>query len=296
MNINRRVFIKGVVASTAWPLFAGQNSEFDDNLVALLADTHIPGSVSPEYQRDGLIKTVADILLLRPLPRNVLILGDFAYLFGKKEDYAAAAEIIAPLSGAGIRVTIAMGNHDRRAPFLERFPEYAQRTQVPGRIVSTVQTPHADFILLDSLDDGKVAGRLDDAQKEWLDETLKNYQKPVFVTAHHPFRELGISKTLTAYPATAGYLNGHNHVWRRAWIKRNWQEHYILRTLELPSTGHWGDIGYALMRIRPGRAVAELRQRDFFYPKPAKSAAEAPPEWAAIVEENKGQTCTFFTS
>lgn len=296
MKVNRRVFLKGVVASAALPLFAGQDSEFDENLLALLADTHIPGAAQPDYQRAGLVTTVAEILTLRPLPRHVLILGDFAYLDGNKEDYAAAAKLIAPLTGAGIRVRIAMGNHDRRAPFLERFPEYAQSTQVPGRVVSTVQTPHADFILLDSLHEGQVEGRLDDAQKEWMDATLAKYRKPVFVMAHHFWRELEIAKTLTAYPRTAGFLYGHNHRWRRDWLRRNWSDSYILRALGLPSTGHWGDIGYVLMRVQPGRAVAELRQRDFFFPKPSENAREAPPEWAVIVEENKGQKCTFIFS
>lgn len=294
MKISRRLFLSGLTASAAAPLFAKQSSEFDENLVAFFSDTHIPGAADPSYQRNKLTQTVAGVLSLCPLPRNVLIFGDFAHLTGLKADYEAAAKIIAPLSGAGIKVTIAMGNHDRRSPFLELYPDYTKTTQVPGRIVSTVTTPHADLILLDSCQEGPVEGKLDDAQKEWLSSILKNDSKPVFVCAHHPLDELGIARDLVSSPRVAGYIHGHNHRWLKTWERRNWKDAYMLRLLCLPSTGHWGDIGYTLFRIRPDRAVAELRQHEFFFPKPASRPEDAPPEWAICVEENKGQQCTFL--
>lgn len=283
-----------MTASTAVPLFAKQPSEFDENLMVFFADTHISGTAQSEYQGNELIQTVANVLSLRPLPRNVCVFGDFAHLFGFKADYEAAAKIIAPLSDAGIKVTIAMGNHDRRSPFLEIYPDYAKTTKVPGRIVSIVSTQHADFILLDSLREGLVEGKLNDDQQEWLSSTLKNYTKPVFIGSHHPLHELGIAENLFSSPMVAGYIHGHNHRWLKTWKTRNWSDAYTLRQLCLPSTGHWGDIGYTLFRVQSDRAVAELRQHDFFFPKPTSRPEEAPPEWAIYVEENKGQQCTFL--
>ncbi len=294
MKINRRLFLSGIAASATVPLFAKQPSEFDENLMVFFADTHIAGVVSSGYQSNELIRAVANVLSLRPLPRNVCVFGDFAHLSGFKADYEAAAKIIAPLSDAGIKVTIALGNHDRRSPFLELYPDYAKTTKVPGRIVSTVTTPHADLILLDSCQEGPVEGKLNDEQKEWLSSTLKNYAKPVFVGSHHPLNELGIAKDLVSSPMVAGYIHGHNHRWLKTWRKRNWRDTFTLRQLCLPSTGHWGDIGYTLFRIQPDRAIAELCQHDFFFPKPASRPEEAPPEWAIYVEENKGQQCTFL--
>lgn len=284
----------GLTAVAASPLFAMQESDYDENLVALLSDTHIPGTNASEYQRHEMAKTVADILTLRPLPKNLIIFGDFAYLVGLKDDYAAAKKLIEPLVSADIQITIAMGNHDRREPFLEIFPEYAKTTKVPGRIVSIVPTPHADFIMLDTCQEGPVEGKLSAEQNAWLAETLKTSPKPVFVGSHHPLEEIGIGKMLANSPSVVGYIHGHDHRWLKTWIMRSWSSQYRLRTLCLPSTGHWGDIGYTLLRLQPDRCVAELRQRDFFFPKPAAKPQEAPPEWAINVAENRNQTCTFL--
>lgn len=294
MNISRRTFLGGLTAAAASPLFAMHESDYDETLVALLSDTHIPGTNASEYQRHEMMKTVADVLKLRPLPKNLIIFGDFAYLVGLKDDYAMAKKLIEPLVSAGIQITIAMGNHDRRGPFLDLFPEYEKTTKVPGRIVSIAATPHADFIMLDTCQEGPVEGKLSDEQHVWLAETLKDYPKPVFVGSHHPLEEIGIDKMLTNSPAVAGYIHGHDHRWLKTWVKRDWSSPYRLRTLCLPSTGHWGDIGYTLLRLQPDRCVAELRQRDFFFPKPAAKPHDAPPEWSILMEENKNQTCTFL--
>ena len=101
---------------------------------------------------------VREILALPRPPANVLCLGDISLAFGETEDYAVAAETLKPLMDAGIKVTCAMGNHDIRAEFLKYFPGYDKATKVPGRFVSVVNTPHADFILLDSLVEPKVRG------------------------------------------------------------------------------------------------------------------------------------------
>jgi hypothetical protein len=109
-----------------------------------------------------------------------------------------------------------------------------------------------------------------------LAETLKAYPKPVFVGSHHPLKEIGIDKMLTFSPAAAGYIHEHDHRWLKTWVKQDWSSQRILRTLCLPSTGHWGDIGYTLLRLQPDRCIAELMQRDFFFPKPAANPQDAP--------------------
>lgn len=216
----------------------------DDNLVVFISDLHI----HPDgYQPEKLRRTIADILAMDPKPRNVIALGDLAYAIGKPEDYALLKEIVAPLETAGIHLTMAMGNHDRRKRFAEAFPEMAAATHVKDRFVFVVETPRADFILLDSLQEdpdpekGIVEGALNDAQKQWLADKLSSYtDKPVFVSSHHPIEETGISGILVSSPTCSGYLFGHRHICLDAWMMKNYAEQTLIRTLCIPSTGHWG--------------------------------------------------------
>ena len=283
-------------------LFSGGDADFDDNLMALFSDCHLPATNENDfrnYEWDELNTCIAGVLRLNPLPRNVLIFGDLAYTAGDYADYPKARELLRPLIDAGIKVTIAMGNHDRRQSFLEAFPEYSKSTKVPGRIVSIVESPKADFILLDTLQgeqvgvQGPVDGKLNPEQIEWLKTTLAGYGKPVFVGSHHPINEIRIAGLLAGTPKVAGYINGHDHVWRKDFFIHKWTERRVVRTLCLPSTGLWGDIGYTLLRIGDNEAVAELHQHDFFFPIRPRSATDINPEREVILRENAGATCTF---
>ncbi len=275
---------------------AAHSGKFDENLVVLISDLHCnPG----KYQEEKLRGTIARILKLDPLPRNVVALGDLAYLVGLPHEYARLSEVVAPLEKAGINLTMAMGNHDRRGTFKEAFPKLAAKTKLEGRYVFIVETPRADIIVLDSLQEdpsqpnGIVAGKLNDEQKEWLKQTLANYKKPVFVTAHHPIHETAVNQILLDSPTCCGYIHGHDHVWRPGWFKRNYSVRDLVRTLCLPSTGHWGDIGMTLFRMKEDRATAELDQFEYFFPTPVNPGEEKPLEWRLIEEEHKGLHCSF---
>ena len=310
MKCNRRVFLSGLFASfltsrkglgqgepsDEHKLFTRSPSDYDLNFVVLFSDTHCSPTKTHDMNRN-LQSFIAEILRMNPLPAQAVLFGDFAYHFGLPEDYRHAAQLVKPLTDAGIKLTIGMGNHDRREEFLEVFPDYAKTTKVPGRIVSIVETPHADLILLDSLQQGEknkwiTPGTLNEEQRAWLTETLHTYRKPVFVGAHHPIQELKIEKLLFDSPMAAGYIHGHNHQWERLWIQQGWKYQRVLRTLGLPSTSHWGDIGYSFFRLTPRQATVTLKQIDFYYPKPVP-AQERPADWDIHVAENNGQTCTF---
>ncbi len=269
---------------------------FDENLVILISDLHCnPGS----FQSEKLQRTVKSIMELSPRPRNVVALGDLAYLTGLPKEYALLHEILAPLEEAGIRLTLAMGNHDRRSAFAAAFPKHAAATLLQGRYVYIVETPRADIIVLDSLNEdpktgeSTVEGVVNDEQREWLRKTLANYTKPVFVTAHHATKETKVNKILLDSPTCCGYIHGHDHVWRPGWFKRNYSKRDLIRTLCLPSTGHWGDIGYTLLHMEEDRAVAELHQYEYFFPSPLASGEEKPLLWKMIEEEHRGMQCGF---
>ena len=312
LAVSRREFLRlsaigGAImaAEGCRTLFTGVAADYDPNLTVFLSDIHVRGGKS--YQLNYFKRIVAEVLKMSPLPKNAVVFGDLAYLFGRKEDYVTSAPYLKQLTDAGISVTIGMGNHDRRSAFLEVYPEYARRTKVPGRIVSVVDVGHADILMLDSLagsDDrgnsssGPGGGTLDDAQQEWLLAELPKWKRPVFVCAHHPVFELAaggkrLSELLFRSPAFAGYINGHNHRWYAEWALRNFSQRMLLCYLGLPSTGHWGDIGYTMFRTTPRDAVASLVQHDFFFPAPLKKGEVRPEKWDALLEKNRGAQYRF---
>lgn len=268
----------------------------DDDLVVFISDLHC----NPDgYQPDKLRGIISEILKMRPLPRNVIALGDLAYLTGQPREYDKLKGVITPLEDAGITLTLAMGNHDRREEFRQAFPAYAAKSLRDDRYVYIVKTPKADIIVLDSLQQGEdrttwiTPGALDDAQKEWLQKTLADYTKPVFVCAHHPVHELGISGILLDAPTCCGFIHGHDHRWRPDWFQKNYSETRMVRTICLPSTGHWGDIGFTCFRLEESKAVATLHESEFFFPTPVPDGNEVPLQWKMIAEEQDGNTCSF---
>ena len=149
----------------------------DPEAVGLISDIHVGLPLARQkyktmrdypHQPAATQALVREILALPRPPANVLCLGDISLAFGETDDYAIAAETFKPLMDAGIKVTCAMGNHDIRAEFLKYFPGYDRTTKVPGRFVSVVNTPHADFVLLDSLVEPTVRGNYGACTKKGL--------------------------------------------------------------------------------------------------------------------------------
>ena len=323
--ISRRAFLRGTAcaalvgtgACTGIPSFG--KLRMDETLVAILSDCHVGAWNSPEYQGVKFAECIARVLALDPLPAKMFILGDLAYLWGRKEDYELSRHLLQPVLDAGIEVTIGMGNHDRRENFLGRWPEYADRSPVPGRIVSKVHGVYFDYIMADTLDQPEetdkwiTPGTLDDAQREWLKAECAASKRPLLVLAHHPAGELGepgkgntsgsarkfgelIMGTKDAPTACCGYIHGHDHQWYVTRALVHWSDGRIGHTACLPSTGHWGDIGYARLREYPGRAGLSLVQYDYFSPKPLPAEAAPNPAWQAIVRDNIGKRCTFVAN
>jgi hypothetical protein len=274
MYFSRRQFFTLCGAAAAAPIF-GQSPDkasLDPDLVVLFSDTHLPGRIPGAHQLDAMQIAVRQVLAMRPLPANLLVLGDFCHLYGYPEDYAVCRKQIQPLKDAGIAVSLAMGNHDRHETFFAEFPEYLALSKVKKgadpmfascpdgyrRMVSVVETPNADIILLDSCLDGPVPGAIDDAQRAWLAKTLKACRKPVLVASHHPINETKLGEALSASPTCAGYIHGHDHRWRETEFDER------LPILCLPSVGHWGDIGFCTMRLNERGALVQARIRAFW--------------------------------
>ena len=92
-----------------------------------------------------------------------------------------------------------------------------------------------------------------------------------------------------------GCIHGHDHQWYVTRSLRRWNDGRVGHTAALPSTGHWGDIGYCLLREYPDRAELSLVQYDYFTPQPLSADAAPNPAWQAIVRDNAGKRCTFVS-
>jgi len=320
MNVCRRDFLSGLAVAGVAELAGGcltsavAKDGRDPNLSVFLSDIHV-AHLNPRdrketeqfvYQNPYFEKTVDDILKMRPLPARAVVFGDIALWYGWDRDYEMSRPGIERLKAAGIAVTLTMGNHDHRDAFFRAWPEYAKSTPVPGRVVSVVDLGTADLFLLDSLDENPagegsknaVAGVLDVAQQDWLMTAGRAAKRPFLVGSHHPVKELAVGDrplmdALAGLPQFAGYVHGHEHRWYARWHRQGWSSPRIIRCACLPSTGWWGDIGFATLKTFPDRAVLTLEQRDFFFPKPLKEGMPRPQEWDDVLEEHRGAQCVF---
>jgi 3',5'-cyclic AMP phosphodiesterase CpdA len=232
--LSRREFLTAVaLTGTAAGLprgLWGADSACDPNRFALLSDTHV--AADPKTAARGvtmfenLQTVVREILATQPLPAAVLINGDCAYLKGTSEDYATLLDALQPLRERGLPVHLVMGNHDHRERFREAFGEAARKaSQLEEKHVLVLPTPHANWFVLDSLDQtDKTPGVLGSHQLEWLADALdRAADKPALVMVHHnPDSRPVISGLVDTSPLfdlllprrhVKAWFYGHTHVW-----------------------------------------------------------------------------------
>ena len=315
-ELSRRSFVKSAFALGALPVAGCLSAKetagvaVDPNLSVFLSDIHVSGKNvkgQPTYQNPLFAKVVDQVLAMNPRPKRALIFGDVALWNGRSEDYAESAPMIQRLKDAGIEVYLTTGNHDHREPLFRFHPRQNEITPVPGRVVSVVDVGTADFVLLDTLKENPkgegsgnaVDGGLDEAQADWLLAYAKAAKRPFFCGAHHPSRELTVKgkkllQHLETNPMFAGYVHGHNHRWYKEWFHFGYSRPHVVRSACLPSTGWWGNIGFATFRTQSDRATLSFVQNDFFFPKPLAEGQSRPREWDQIIREAEGDFCTFL--
>ena len=315
-ELSRRSFVKSAFALGALPVAGCLSAKetagvaVDPNLSVFLSDIHVSGKNvkgQPTYQNPLFAKVVDQVLAMNPRPKRALIFGDVALWNGRSEDYAESAPMIQRLKDAGIEVYLTTGNHDHREPLFRLHPRQKEITPVPGRVVSVVDVGTADFVLLDTLKENPkgegsgnaVDGGLDEAQADWLLAYAKAAKRPFFCGAHHPSRELTVKgkkllQHLETNPMFAGYVHGHNHRWYKEWFHFGYSKPHVVRSACLPSTGWWGNLGFATFRTQSDRATLSFVQNDFFFPKPLAEGQSRPREWDQIIREAEGDFCTFL--
>ena len=315
-TVTRRGFLGGTAAFAALGArcatagTTAQARQLDPEAIGFISDIHVGLPLARQkyktmrdypHQPAASQALVREILALPRPPANVLCLGDISLAFGEADDYAIAAETLKPLMDAGIKVTCAMGNHDIRAEFLKHFPGYDKTTKVPGRFVSVVNTPHADFILLDSLVEPTTRGSygactkkgLGKEQLEWLKETIAAAARPTFLCSHHPAGGLGIPMSIYKNRIVPGYLHGHTHQWTTGYLRGDFDETArMLREVGFPTLGFEWDVGWGLMRTTAKGATLLCNARDFYYPLPVPKE-KRPAEWDMHVRDWDGREIGF---
>lgn len=239
--LNRRRFLASALAAGAGLMcprrLVAQEPPADPNHFLLLADVHI--GPHRDAERHGLKPAEAfeqirrDILGLAIRPTQAIFAGDCAMHDGQPGDYAMLGDLIDPLRQDGMSMHFALGNHDNRKNFLATFPGAkpgAADTKLPAdKLVSVLETPHANWFLLDSLDKTlSTPGLFGEAQLTWLAQALDaRPNKPALILAHHhinpPLVESkGIRDSsafldvLTARKHVKAYFYGHTHRWNVA--------------------------------------------------------------------------------
>ena len=159
---------------------------------ALLSDTHI-GPKAESVARDinmadHLRAAVKEITALPAAPTAVFINGDCALKAGFVDEYATFTPLLQPLTAARLPIHMTLGNHDDRANFWKALNHASDAARpVQTKHISVIESAHANWFLLDSLDVvDKPPGKLDQAQRDWLAKALDARQsKPALVMVHH---------------------------------------------------------------------------------------------------------------
>lgn len=255
--LTRRRFLQSGAAAfaglAALPAGWGAEAPVDPDCFALLADTHIAASAEEMFRdtnmADNLRRVTADVLARPHKPAAVIVNGDCAFRRGLSGDYQNFSGLIAPFAEAGLPVHLTLGNHDDRASLYNVLTwQRPRETPVTSKHVGVVESPHANWFLLDSLFQvNVVTGNLGELQRKWLARALDDRRdKPAIVVAHHtPQFEPppegkpvgGLQDTAEFFellgqrPHVKAFIYGHSHVWEHS--RRN-----NLHLVNLPPVAH----------------------------------------------------------
>lgn len=232
--ISRRAFLTRTLIAgaglTLKPSLFAETKRFNPDSWALFSDIHLAADQAVIQRGVNMAKhftTVSNELLgLNELPAALFITGDCALNSGEKEDYGTVTKLLEPIRAAQMPIHLALGNHDNRERFWDVLQdEKAAKRPVADRQVALIQTPRANWFILDSLDKTlSTPGYLGKEQLDWLAAGLdKNANKPAIVVVHHnPGIEenMGLKDTSAFFEVirprkqVKAYIYGHTHTWK----------------------------------------------------------------------------------
>ncbi|MDR1964219.1 MAG: metallophosphoesterase [Planctomycetaceae bacterium] len=296
--MNRRRFMTGtlggIVTGLFHPVWGAESEILSQDIWAFLSDTHIPGDRNKTGGTPA-IKPVEHLVKIRTdvlsgeigKPGGLIVSGDCVYLQGLPDDYKTLLEEFAPFRNAGISVHFVMGNHDNRQAFLNAAAQStgesksnSSRTKIPNRLYSIIETPKANFFLLDSLEKtNHTPGLFGEEQLQWLaDELDSRKDKPAILVAHHnPDYSANIVKAPGALQDTAAffdrirerkqvkaYFYGHTHTWKT--LRMNG-----IHMVNIPATAWRFDqtqpFAWVFLKLKDNGMSLTLRSIDSEHPK-----------------------------
>jgi 3',5'-cyclic AMP phosphodiesterase CpdA len=155
-------------------------------LIAQITDTHIRAGGALAFggkvdTGQRLRATVDFLARITPKPTVVLATGDLVDT-GNAEDYRELLRLLAPL---GIPVLPIPGNHDARVPLRAAFPDIAHRLDA-GFIQYVVDEYAVRLVALDTLEEGRIGGRMCLERLAWIKRALADSARPTVLFMHHP--------------------------------------------------------------------------------------------------------------
>ncbi len=190
--------------------------------IVQLSDPHIvPADRQPVHGQDtlGRLRAAVDAVnVLSPAPDLVVMTGD-QINDGSEDSYRAIKDVLSYLR---FPCHMAMGNHDYRPVFRRIMLEESVANSAP--YYYALDRAGHRIIVLDTQDEGEVAGRLDDVQLDWLERALSS-NPPSVICMHHPPVPVGVAwmdelilqesgrflRICNARPALQLILCGHVH-------------------------------------------------------------------------------------
>ena len=154
--------------------------------VAQISDLHITNDQDPVSKRRNaqrLRQVLASIDGLKPRPAAIIISGDLVDR-GEAEEYR---ELQGLLRDVTIPIYYGVGNHDRRAAFLEAFKGPDARTDENGFVQFAVDFGPMRLVVCDTLDEESEGGSFCERRAAWLARTLdETPDQPTVIAFHHP--------------------------------------------------------------------------------------------------------------
>lgn len=238
--VSRRQFIRrsvlGGLAILTWRQGASA-AGVDANRWALLSDPHIAADPATKKvvakageinMTDHLRATVAELQARETRPVGLIVNGDCPYDLGLPEDYTQFLNLLKPIAELKVPMHFTLGNHDHRENFWAALTDQAALPRpVEGKQISVIETPLANWFLLDSLEKTKATpGVLGEAQRTWLAKALDDRaSKPALLMVHHnpvssdPARASGLTDSEELFEVimprkqVKAVFFGHTHRW-----------------------------------------------------------------------------------
>lgn len=251
--ISRRKFLAQTLTAAAGlalaPRLLAASKDTEADFWALLSDTHIaadPRRVSHgANMTDHLTAVTRELTGLSQNPAGVFVTGDCAFDAGLMEDYGTFANLLTPLREEGMPIHLTLGNHDNRERFWDALKEENLASRpLPDRQASLLQTPHANWFILDSLEKTNYTpGMVGPEQLDWLASNLdSNKDKPALVLVHHNpgfHGKVGglkdaeaMFKVIRPRRQVKACIYGHTHDWHV------WQDESGIHYVNLPPTAY----------------------------------------------------------